>query len=164
MQVSITISSATGLFVFGTVIAGFIKKMQKIEKFQGSKLLIGRRSLQKFQNLKKGLGPYLLGIFSINTIAMAILVFLAVAIWSFYKDLLTLLFLIYAMIAGLELCYTVVMVEEAQSEFEKMLPYLRYSFTKTSRTKADLYSFNKPEVIHKVLEERSLINKCIDFL
>ena len=126
MQVSISISSATGLFVFGTVIAGFIKKMQKIETFQGSKLLIGRRSLQKFQNLKKGLGPYLLAIFSANTVAMAILVFEAVAIWNSYKNVFSLFQLVfYTMFAGLPLYYTVLMVEEAQSEFENVLSFLR---------------------------------------
>ena len=126
MQISFIISSTTGMFAFGSVIAGFIEQMQNIEKLQGSKLLIGRRSLQKFQNLKKGLGPYLLAIFSANTVAMAILVFEAVAIWNSYKNVFSLFQLVfYTMFAGLPLYYTVLMVEEAQSEFENVLSFLR---------------------------------------
>ena len=126
MQISFIISSTTGMFAFGSVIAGFIEQMQNIEKLQGSKLLIGRRSLQKFQNLKKGLGPYLLAIFSANTVAMAILVFEAVAIWNSYKNVFSLFQLVfYTMFAGLPLYYIVLMVEEAQSEFENVLSFLR---------------------------------------
>jgi len=59
MQIGTLIFTTTGLLAFGMITAGFIKQMENLETEVGDELARGRKCLEKFRRLKKGLSPYL---------------------------------------------------------------------------------------------------------
>ena len=131
MQILIYILTSAGLLAFGMITAGFIKQMENIETEVGDELARGRKCLEKFRRLKKGLSPYLFAEFSLNTFAMVVLVFIVV--YGFKSKLILtnlLLMISYTLFAGVQLFYIGLMAEETKSKFENILPFLRLNFMK----------------------------------
>ena len=131
MQILIYILTSAGLLAFGMITAGFIKQMENIETEVGDELARGRKCLEKFRRLKKGLSPYLFAEFSLNTFAMVVLVFIVV--YGFKSKLILtnlLLMISYTLFAGVQLFYIGLMAEETKSKFENILLFLRSNFMK----------------------------------
>ena len=131
MQILIYILTSAGLLAFGMITAGFIKQMENIETEVGDELARGRKCLEKFRRLKKGLSPYLFAEFSLNTFAMVVLVFIVV--YGFKSKLILtnlLLMISYTLFAGVQMLYIGLMAEETKSKFENILPFLRLNFMK----------------------------------
>ena len=131
MQILIYILTSAGLLAFGMITAGFIKQMENIETEVGDELARGRKCLEKFRRLKKGLSPYLFAEFSLNTFAMVVLVFIVV--YGFKSKLILtnlLLMISYTLFAGVQMLYIGLMAEETKSKFENILPFLRSNFMK----------------------------------
>ena len=131
MQILIYILTSAGLLAFGMITAGFIKQMENIETEVGDELARGRKCLEKFRRLKKGLSPYFFAEFSFNTFAMVVLVFIVV--YGFKSKLILtnlLLMISYTLFAGVQMLYIGLMAEETKSKFENILPFLRLNFMK----------------------------------
>ena len=131
MQILIYILTSAGLLAFGMITAGFLKQMENIETEVGDELARGRKCLEKFRRLKKGLSPYLFAEFSLNTFAMVVLVFIVV--YGFKSKLILtnlLLMISYTLFAGVQMLYIGLMAEETKSKFENILPFLRLNFMK----------------------------------
>ena len=131
MQILIYILTSAGLLAFGMITAGFIKQMENIETEVGDELARGRKCLEKFRRLKKGLSPYLFAEFSLNTFAMVVLVFIVV--YGFKSKLILtnlLLMISYTLFAGVQMLYIGLMAEETKSKFENILLFLRSNFMK----------------------------------
>ena len=131
MQILIYILTSAGLLAFGMITAGFIKQMENLETEVGDELARGRKCLEKFRRLKKGLSPYLFAEFSFNTFAMVVLVFIVVYGFKSKLILTNLLMMIsYTLFAGVQMLYIGLMAEETKSKFENILPFLRLNFIK----------------------------------
>ena len=131
MQILIYILTSAGLLAFGMITAGFIKQMENIETEVGDELARGRKCLEKFRRLKKGLSPYLFAEFSFNTFAMVVLVFMVVYGFKSKLTLTNLLLMIsYTLFAGVQMLYIGLMAEETKSKFENILLFLRSNFMK----------------------------------
>ena len=131
MLIGILIFTTTGLLAFGMITAGFIKQMENLETEVGDELARGRKCLEKFRRLKKGLSPYLFAEFSFNTFAMVVLVFIVVYGFKSKLILTNLLMMIsYTLFAGVQMLYIGLMAEETKSKFENILPFLRLNFIK----------------------------------
>ena len=126
MLIGNLIFTTTGLLAFGMITAGFIKQMENLETEVGDELARGRKCLEKFRRLKKGLSPYLFAEFSFNTFAMVVLVFLVVGVFKSKLIWPNLLILgPYTMFSGVQMLYIGLMAEETKSKFGNILPFLR---------------------------------------
>ena len=140
MQILIYILTSAGLLAFGMITAGFIKQMENIETEVGDELARGRKCLEKFRRLKKGLSPYLFAEFSLNTFAMVVLVFIVV--YGFKSKLILtnlLLMISYTLFAGVQMFYIGLMAEETKSKFENILPFLRLNLLKRMHSTCKIY-------------------------
>ena len=127
IQVCLTSKSLVGLVLFGTVVTGFISKMENLEFNPENILMIGLKRLEMFHKLKTGFGPYLLALFSVHTLALVAIVFLAVDFWK--EGVNTQVLISSALITfftGLPLLYTVLLAKSAHSKLQNILPILRY--------------------------------------
>ena len=135
MQILIYILTSAGLLAFGMITAGFMKKMENLETEVGDELVRGRKFLEKFRGLKKGLSPYLFAEFSFNTFAMVVLVFMVVGGFKSKLTLTNLLMMISStLFAGVQMLYIGLMAEETKSKFENILPFLRSNLLKGMST------------------------------
>ncbi|XP_023349406.1 uncharacterized protein LOC111718129 [Eurytemora carolleeae] len=126
MLIGILIFTTTGLLAFGMITAGFIKQMENLETEVGDELARGRKCLEKFRRLKKGLSPYLFAEFSFNTFAMVVLLFMVVGVFKSKLIWPNLLILgLNTMFSGVQMLYIGVMAEETKSKFGNILPFLR---------------------------------------
>ena len=126
MQILIYILTSAGLLAFGMITAGFMKQMENLETEVGDELARGRKCLEKFRRLKKGLSPYLFAEFSLNTFVMVVLVFMVVGVIKSMLIWHNLLILgQYTMFSGVQMLYIGLMAEETKSKFGNILPFLR---------------------------------------
>ena len=124
MQVVIIATSSAGLFTFGSITAGFIEQLENLDA--GDELRVGRNYLAKFRRLKKGLSPYLFAEFSVNTLAMIVLVFLLVGCLKPGTSLITLfVYMFFTLFVGVQMLYIGVMADETKSKFDNVLTFLR---------------------------------------
>ena len=124
MQVVIIATSSAGLFTFGSITAGFIEQLENLAA--GDELRVGRNYLAKFRRLKKGLSPYLFAEFSVNTLAMIVLVFLLVGCLKPGTSLITLfVYMFFTLFVGVQMLYIGVMADETKSKFDNVLTFLR---------------------------------------
>ena len=126
MQIGTIIFTTTGLLAFGMITAGFIKQIENLETEVGDELARGRKCLEKFRRLKKGLNPYLFAEFSFNTFAVVVLVFILVGVFKsklIWPNLLTLG--PYTMFSGVQMLYIGLMAEATKLKFGNILPFLR---------------------------------------
>ena len=127
IQVCLILKSLVGLVLFGTVVNGFISKMENFEFNPENILMIGQKRLEMFRKLKTGFGPYLLALFSVHTLALVAIVFLAVDFWKERIGTHVLIgFAIITFFSVLPLLYTVLLAKSAHSKFQNILPILRY--------------------------------------
>ncbi len=125
--VCLTSKSLVGLLLFGTVVTGFISKMENLEFNPENTLMVAQKRLEMFRKLKTGFGPYLFALFSVHTLALVAIVFLAVDFWK--EGVNTQVLISFALIiffTGLPLLYTVLLAKSAHSKFQNILPILRY--------------------------------------
>ena len=127
MQVFLVSNSSTGLVIFGSVVTGFISRMENIEINSKNALLVGEKCLQEFRRLKKGFGPYLLAVFSVHTLELTFAVFLAV----YWVKLGIPIFIIFwfpafILFTSLPLLYIVLLAEDAYSRFQNISEILRF--------------------------------------
>ena len=109
--------------------------MENLETEVGDELARGRKCLEKFRRLKKGLSPYLFAEFSFNTFAMVVLVFIVVYGFKSKLTLTNLLMMISStLFAGVQMLYIGLMAEETKSKFENILPFLRSNLLKGMST------------------------------
>ena len=126
LQIGIYLLTSAGLLAFGMITAGFIKQMENLETEIGDELVVGRKCLEQFQSLKKGLGPYLFAEFSVNTFSMVVLVFLFQGSMSSNRPLFNLLMLAsFTLFAGVKMLYISLVAEETKSKLGNILPFLR---------------------------------------
>ena len=129
LQVSNILISLTGLLVFGSVLTGFMKYMENIDAGEQDELFIGKACLAKFRQLKKGFAPYLLAMFTINTLNLMIQVFLDVEILKNIGNIAQACLLMnvtgFTLSSAVPLMYIVLMAEDAKSKFQNILPLLR---------------------------------------
>ena len=124
MQVVIIATSSAGLITFGSITAGFIEQLENLAA--GDELRVGRNYLAKFRRLKKGLSPYLFAEFSVNTLAMIVLVFLLVGCLKPGTSLITLfVYMFFTLFVGVQMLYIGVMADETKSKFDNVLTFLR---------------------------------------
>ena len=124
LQVFIIATSSAGLFTFGSITAGFIEQLENLDA--GDELRVGRNYLAKFRRLKKGLSPYLFAEFSVNTLAMIVLVFLLVGCLKPGTSLIKLLvYIFFTLFVGVQMLYIGVMADETKSKFDNVLTFLR---------------------------------------
>ena len=124
MQVVIIATSSAGLITFGSITAGFIEQLENLDA--GYELRVGRNYLAKFRRLKKGLSPYLFAEFSVNTLAMIVLVFLLVGCLKPGTSLITLfIYMFFTLFVGVQMLYIGVMADETKSKFDNVLTFLR---------------------------------------
>ena len=124
MQVGMIATSSAGLLTLGSITAGFIKQLENLDA--GDALRVGRNYLEKFRRLKKGLSPYLFAEFSVNTLAMIVLVFLLVGSLESGRSLNTLLvYIFFTLFVGVKMLYIGVMADETKSKFDNVLAILR---------------------------------------
>ena len=124
MQVVIIATSSAGLITFGSITAGFIEQLENLDA--GDELRVGRNYLAKFRRLKKGLSPYLFAEFSVNTLAMIVLVFLLVGCLKPGTSLITLfVYMFFTLFVGVQMLYIGVMADETKSKFDNVLTFLR---------------------------------------
>ncbi len=127
IQVCLVSKSLVGLVLFGTVVTGFISKMENFECNPENTLMVAQKCLEMFCKLKTGFGPYLFALFSVHTLALVAIVFLAV---DFCKEgvntQVLILFALIIFFTGLPLLYTVLLAKSAHSKFQNILPILRY--------------------------------------
>ena len=124
LQVVIIVTSSAGLFTFGSITAGFINQLENLAA--GDELRVGRNYLAKFRRLKKGLSPYLFAEFSVNTLAMIVLVFLLVGCLKPGTSLITLfVYMFFTLFVGVQMLYIGVMADETKSKFDNVLTFLR---------------------------------------
>ena len=124
MQVVIIATSSAGLITFGSITAGFIEQLENLDA--GDELRVGRNYLAKFRRLKKGLSPYLFAEFSVNTLAMIVLVFLLVGCLKPGTSLITLfIYMFFTLFVGVQMLYIGVMADETKSKFDNVLTFLR---------------------------------------
>ena len=121
MQVGMIATSSAGLLTLGSITAGFIKQLENLDA--GDALRVGRNYLEKFRRLKKGLSPYLFAEFSVNTLAMIVLVFLLVGRSRSLNSLLVYIF--FTLFVGVKMLYIGVMADETKSKFDNVLAILR---------------------------------------
>ena len=125
--VCLTSKSLVGLVLFGTVVTGFISKTENFEFNLENILLVAQKRLEMFRKLKTGFGPYLFALFSVHTLALVAIVFLAVDFWKEGVDTQVLImFALIIFFTGLPLLYTVLLAQSAHSKFQNILPILRY--------------------------------------
>ena len=126
MQIGTIIFTTTGLLALGMITGVFIKQMENLETEVGDELARGRKCLEKFRRLKKGLSPYLFAEFSFNTFAMVVLLFMVVGVFKSKLIWPNLLILgLNTMFSGVQMLYIGVMAEETKSKFGNILPFLR---------------------------------------
>ena len=124
MQVGMIATSSAGLLTLGSITAGFIKQLENLDA--GDELRVGRNYLAKFRRLKKGLSPYLFAEFSVNTLAMIVLVFLLVGCLKPGTSLIKLLvYIFFTLFVGVQMLYIGVMADETKSKFDNVLAFLR---------------------------------------
>ena len=124
MQVGMIATSSAGLLTLGSITAGFIKQLENLDA--GDALRVGRNYLEKFRRLKKGLSPYLFAEFSVNTLAMIVLVFLLVGSLESGRSMNTLLvYIFFTLFVGVKMLYIGVMADETKSKFDNVLAILR---------------------------------------
>ena len=124
MQVGMIATSSAGLLTLGSITAGFIKQLENLDA--GDALRVGRNYLEKFRSLKKGLSPYLFAEFSVNTLAMIVLVFLLVGSLESGRSMNTLLvYIFFTLFVGVKMLYIGVMADETKSKFDNVLAILR---------------------------------------
>ena len=127
IQVCLILKSLVGLVLFGTVVNGFISKMENFEFNPENILMIGQKRLEMFRKLKTGFGPYLFALLSVHTLALVAIVFLAVDFWKERIDTHVLIgFAIITFFTVLPLLYTVLLAKSAHSKLQNILPILRY--------------------------------------
>ena len=127
IQVCLTSKSLIGLVLFGTVVTGFISRMENFEFHPENILMVGQKRLEMFRKLKTGFGPYLFALFSVHTLALVAIVFLAVDYWKGGVDTkVSIGVALITFFTGLPLLYTVLLAKSAHSKFQNILPILRY--------------------------------------
>ena len=127
IQVCLVSKSLVGLVLFGTVVNGFISMMENFECNPENTLMVAQKRLEMFRKLKTGFGPYLFVTFSVHTLALVAIAFLAVDFWKEEPDLTDSIgFAIATFFTGLPLLYTVLLTKSAHSKFQNILPILRY--------------------------------------
>ena len=127
IQVCLTSKSLIGLVLFGSVVTGFISRMENFEFHPENILMVGQKRLEMFRKLKTGFGPYLFALFSVHTLALVAIVFLAVDYWKGGVDTkVSIGFALITFFTGLPLLYTVLLAKSAHSKFQNILPILRY--------------------------------------
>ena len=123
----LALKSLVGLVLYGTVITGFISRMENMEFKSGNALLDGQKQLKTFRQLKKGFGPYLFVLFSVHTLALVAIVFLLIEYWKLGFDTIDgIEFTFLTFFTGLPLLYTVLVAKDAYSTFQNISPILRY--------------------------------------
>lgn len=123
----LTLKSLIGLVLFGTVVTGFLSRMENMEFNSGNALIDGQKQLKTFRQLKEGFGPYLFALFSVHTLALVAIVFLLIEYWKQGISTLDMVeFAVLTFFTGLPLMYTVLLAKDAYSTFQNISPILRY--------------------------------------
>ena len=127
MQVFLVFNSMTGLVIFGSAVTGFLSRMENIEINSKNALMVGEKCLQEFRRLKKRFGPYLLAVFSVHTLELIIVVYLAVyGVKAGVPIFIIVWFPAFILFTSLPLLYIVLLAEDAYSRFQNILAILRF--------------------------------------
>ena len=127
MQIFLVFNSSIGLVLFGSVVTGFISRMENIEVNSENALMVGEKCLTEFRRLKKGFGPYLLAVFSAHTLGFTLVPFLAVYNVTLGAPIHVIFwFPAFTLFMILPLLYIVLLAEDAYSRFQDISTILRF--------------------------------------